>query len=32
MGFKAIGEMLKNKQFFLFLKLAGLFTPFYRLS
>jgi len=32
MGFKAIGEMLRKKQLFLFLKLAGLFTPFYRLS
>ena len=32
MGFKAIGEILKKNQLFLFLKLAGLFTPFYRLS
>ena len=32
MGFKAITELLWNKQLFLFMKLAGLFTPFYRLS
>jgi len=32
MGFKAIGEFLRNKQLLLFLKLAGLLTSFYRQS
>jgi SAM-dependent methyltransferase len=32
MGFKAMVELLRDKQLFLFLKLSRLFTPFYRLS
>ncbi len=32
MGLRAIGELLRDKQLFLFLELARLFTPFYRLS
>jgi hypothetical protein len=32
MGLRAMVELLRDKQFFLFLKLSRLFTPFYRLS
>lgn len=32
MGLKALGELLREKQLFLFMELARLFTPFYRLS
>jgi 4-hydroxy-2,2'-bipyrrole-5-carbaldehyde O-methyltransferase len=32
MGFRAMAELLWNKQLFLVLKLSALFTPFYRLS
>lgn len=32
MGLRAMLELMRNKQFFLLLKLTGLFTSFYRLS
>lgn len=32
MGLRAMLELIRTKQLFLMLKLAGLFTPFYRLS
>ena len=32
MGLRAIGELIRNKDLFIFLELARLFTPFYRLS
>ena len=32
MGFRAMVELLRDKQLFLFMKLAGMFTPFYQLS
>ena len=32
MGLKALGELIQNKELFLFLKVSGLFMPFYRLS